>query len=75
MDHIKNALTKTKNPLKKWQKCPQIIQRPQTLLEDPKNVNKGLIVYLGPFCNVWGLFCIRLGGFLYLVSAFFIFIH
>jgi hypothetical protein len=55
MDHIKNALTKTKNPPKKFKIAPQFFRpkkdkkRPQTLQKDLKNENKGQIVIFGFF--------------------------
>ncbi len=70
-DKIKNALTKTKNPLKKYKNSPTFfaLNKYKKGLKhykmDPKNDKKAFIVifgvlskFWGLFCNVWGLFCI-----------------
>jgi hypothetical protein len=75
-DTIKNALTKNKNPLRKYKKRPKKYKVFLMVLKNTKNTKKTpkitiwpLFSFLRSFCNVWGLFCIIWGGFLYFLRG------
>jgi hypothetical protein len=59
MDHIKNALTKNKYPLKKTQPPPHFFplkKYKKDLQKDPKNENKALIVIFRVLFVMFGVF-------------------